>query len=331
MHAQAASITGNQMKMAFSKALDQKKHKTIAATIIEMISASLDGVVSITPAFARNLLEHSNFDGQRKIKQARVFERAQWIEMGIWEKEFPITFVLFESGMLWLVDGQHRLSAIAYVDQTVQARFVIIPVRDEVHARSIYAGFDKADSARTDAELLDAVNIMERHGITRDTARSAFRSLVLLRNAMEPVRGVTKEGWAARSTEARMQDIGEWINEIRDYEAACKGAENWLKRKLYGAGCMAVALYTLRYQRIKALEFWTRTANDDGLAKGDPSKTLIDDFKNRSNNAGNIRQTIQQPSLAWNAWFKGERRKIIKCISGAPIQILGTPMAKGNQ
>lgn len=331
MHAQAASITGNQMKMAFSKALVKDKTSSISRLVLSMLAKSENGIVNMTPGLASRILAETNFIGQRKLKIARVAERKLWIACNLWQPGFPITFVLFEDGTVWLVDGQHRLMAIYESGQTVQIKINVIEVTDERHARAIYSGFDKSDSTRSDSELLDGANIMERHGISRDTARSAFRAMVLLQNNMEPARGVTIEGWNARSTEARMQSLGEWINEIKAYETACKDAETWLKRKLYGAGCMAVALYTLRHQRIKAIEFWSSVANDDGLSKGDPRKTLLDDFKNRSNNAGNIRQSVQQPSLAWNAWWKGESRRIIKCLTDAPIQILGTPMAKGNK
>lgn len=332
MHAQRASITGNdQMKMAFAHAMAKKKTGSIEHLILSLLANSDNGIVTLSPVVAAKILSESNFDGQRKLKRARVAERKLWIESNIWEPGFPITFVFFLDGTIWLVDGQHRVAAIAECGKSLQVRINLIEVDDEEHARAIYAGFDKADSARSDAELLDSSNISERHGFTRDTARAAFRAMVLLRNNMEPARGVSIEGWNARSTEGRMQEISEWANEIRDYEKACRGSEVWLKRKLYGAGCMAVALYTLRHQRAKAIQFWTSLANDDGLAKGDPRKTLIDDFKNRNNTVGSVRQTIQQPSLAWNAWFKGETRRIIKCISDAPIQIHGTPMAKGNK
>lgn len=331
MHAQAASISGNQMKMAFSKAQQKDKTASISNLIISMFAKSENGVVIVAPGVAERILAETNFPGQRKLKIARVEERKLWIEHNLWQPGFPITFVVFPDGTIWLVDGQHRLRAIFEIGRNIQVKINLIDVIDERHARAIYAGFDKSDSTRSDAEILEAANIMERLGVTRSTARSAFRAMTLLNNNMEPSRGVSVDSWNARSTESRMQSLGVWINEIQAYEKACNGAETWLKNKLYSAGCMAVALYTIRHQRIKAIEFWTSVANDDGLSKGDPRKTLIDDFKNRTNTSGNIRQSVQQPSLAWNAWMKGETRKIIKCLSDAPIQILGTPMAKGNK
>ena len=89
---------------------------------------------------------------------------------------------------------------------------------------------------------------------------------------------------------------------------------------------MAVALYTLRHQPARAHEFWSGLAKNDGLRRGDPRATLIQDYLTRSVGIGSARQRVQQTTLAWNAFCEGRDLKIIKCIEDAPIVIWGTPV-----
>jgi hypothetical protein len=330
MHAQRASITGKTNQLSFDAARDRAENGSIQQLIYSMLARSQNNVVTMPPGIAERILEQTNFHGQRKLKPARVMERLIWIQSGMWESGFAISFIELPDGTFWLVDGQHRLHAIMEHETSVKLRINIMRAEDEDHARRIYAGFDKSDASRTDIEILDAVQASDEHKLKRATTRALFRSLAILRNNMEPTKSNNADSFEARSTELRLIDMAEWAEEARLYEDCVEHASTWLKVKLLGAGCCAVGLYTIRHQRAKACEFWKGVAQDDGLPKGDPRKALIDDFKNR-NIKGGHRPSIQQACIAWNAYFSGRKISYVRATEKAPIAIAGTPMAKGNQ
>lgn len=135
-----------------------------------------------------------------------------------------------------------------------------------------------------------------------------------------------EESVAARQVEAKMDEVLEWQKEASAYERDISKADLYIKRKLLGAGCMAVALYTYRYQPERAREFWSGVAANDGLRKNDARARLIADMMERRLNSGLSRQTVFQPMLAWNAWNEGRELKIIKIAENTRLNLWGTPL-----
>ena len=125
---------------------------------------------------------------------------------------------------------------------------------------------------------------------------------------------------------AKMDEVLEWQKEASAYERDISKADLYIKRKLLGAGCMAVALYTYRYQPERAREFWSGVAANDGLRKNDARARLIADMMERRLNSGLSRQTVFQPMLAWNAWNEGRELKIIKIAENTRLNLWGTPL-----
>ena len=124
-----------------------------------------------------------------------------------------------------------------------------------------------------------------------------------------------------------------WRNQLRLQRALAPllvPLHQALLQGMRSTGILAVALYTLRHQPARAREFWMGLAEHDGLRKNDPRATLYSDILTRTMATGSIRQRVQQPALAWNAFCEGRDLKIIKCIDGAALTLWGTPLAKGR-
>lgn len=309
------------------------KRDAAAATALilkGMAHRARGGPLNMPPGIAQRILDELNFPEQRKRKLYRMRKHLLRIQRGAWRSSFCITFAVSRDGRIWLVDGQHRLWAIVEHDAPVPVRIVFDEVADEREARRLYAFFDEMDSVRNSTEVLDALGVSETMGVKRITAQRLYRALPLLMNNFEAVRGGTASNDAGdvKLQDLRMAEIGNWQLEAVKYERICATADPYIQKKLMGAGCMAVALYTLKHQPARAIEFWTGVAANDGLRKGDPRSRLIADMQERALSVGSVRQSVQQPSIAWNAWNEGRELKIIKCLNGAAISIWGTPMAK---
>jgi len=300
-----------------------------------VIARSTGGVVRMSPGTAGRILDELNkFPRQRDIRPQRVYGHARRIVTGDWLESFQIDFVELPTGQIWLVDGQNRLTAIAQQDSVVPVTLRIIPVESVKEAKQIFAGYDQKSSIRTNRDILNAIGIAEETGMSRKMSDVVFAAATLLLNNLEPITGSAN---TSRYPELffqnnRIEIVKEWAKEAIIFEQILKKAKTGFATSLRGTGVVAVALYTLRHQPAKALEFWTGVAENDGLRKHDPRAAFISDLLLRQKNAGNIRQKVQQPALAWNAWCEGRNLSIIKCITGATITLWGTPLnGKGGK
>lgn len=298
-----------------------KKLKALVAK-----AQSKNGVMPISPLGAKLILESLNFPRQRSVSESQVYGHLNAIVSGDWMEGHAITFIELPDGRVWLVDGQHRLTAIARYTAPVDATIRIVPVENEREAGEFYAGFDQKSSVRTTRQIIDSFNASDAFGLTGPMASAVFEASALLNNGLEPLTGPqsTKKNPALFLQANRLKAIEEWASEARQYEALIKPAKRALKTKLLQSGPVAVALYTLRNQPARASEFWGGLAKNDGLRSNDPRSTLYADLMARNLGAGSIRQKVQQSAAAWNAFFRGRTLQQIRCVADAPIVVLGT-------
>lgn len=287
-----------------------------------------NGVITLTPEGARVILEHLNFPGQRKIKEeTRVFSHSYRIIKGDWLEGHVITFAELPDGRIWLMDGQHRLTAISKCGQNVAVTIRVVPVENEREAGEFYAGFDMASSVRTEAEVIEATGTAKKAGLSPKVTKAVAEASPILSNNMEPIAGAAmRKNVALFQQSARMDAVSDWATEARIFEQITSKAKRQLRERLLKSGPMAVALYTLRHQPARAKEFWTGLAENDGLRANDPRSALYADLLTRDMGSGSVRQRVQQSAAAWNAFFRGRTLQQIKCVPGGPITILGTPL-----
>lgn len=319
----------------FEKSANSKRlaSDTMEHVLLSMVDRSETGVVYVAPGIAKRILAELNFPGQRPVDTGRVYGHRHAIIKGDWLEGHAITFALMSDGRIWLVDGQHRLTAISENDAPVPVTIRTVPVESEAEARHFYAGFDQKKSVRTDKQILDAVGIAKETGLSSKMTSAVYAAAPLLLNDLEPLTGSAniKKRPDMFLQHNKLEIVQEWAKEAREYEQLIKSAKKGLLMALRATGVVAVALYTLRHQPATAKQFWSGLAENDGLRKNDPRSTLIDDLLTRTLATGSVRQRVQQPALAWNAFCEGRDLKIIKCIDGAAITLWGTPLAKGRK
>ena len=309
--------------------INQTAKSDIKAVILGMLAKSSGGVVRMAPGVAQRILDEMNFEGQRSVKEARVIKHLQRINSGLWRESFPVTIVVLPSGEMMLIDGQHRLTAIARNLSSIPVTIILAKAATEHEARRLYAGFDEPTGTRSVHEVLSAVGLPDELGLPRAFTTSLYNALPVLRNGLEPITGsvIAPEKYVRLfGTDSRLADIGEWKSEAEKFLEAVKKTTGKVRSKLLCAGFMSVALYTFRHQPGKAHSFWHGLADNDGLKRDAPRAALLRDMFERVGNSGSIRQQTQAPSLAWNAYCEGRPLKIIKCVTGARITLWGTPL-----
>ncbi len=317
------SISGKQENIN----LQPKSHE-ISAIIHSAIARSNDQPFKLSPGTAQRILDEANFPGQRKISNKNLLDHMHTINSGAWDGRYPISFAEFEDGSLWLIDGQHRVTAIVMHAVALPVKAQLFSVSNEEDARILYAGFDKKNSIRTESETLHALEIHTKLGVKQVTANALFKAIAVINNDMEPFYRDSKS--AVISTGERMNSMHGWAAEAKEFERITNLAAKPIVRKFRGAGCMAVMLYTLRHKPSLAKEFWEGVALNDGLRRNDPRSALIADFFTRTLSAGSLRQTVQSPVVAWNAFCEKRDLKVIKCVPDAQIVIWGTPLGRAR-
>lgn len=310
----------------------EKASSTTTVSLAEMLRVVCKkadgGAIKLRPEIAKQILKELNFPGQRPIYSSRVYGKSLAIITGEWIESFPIDFAVLPDGRIWLLDGQHRLTAISEQQSTVLVTIRLLAVDSEKEAKKLYAGYDQSDSVRTTKQILDAVGVAKELGISERLARSIYEAAPILLNNMEPIVGSSNVRLHPDVfiKQKRMEAIPAWVKEAKEFDEITSPAAAALKAKIKTQGPLAVGLYTLRHQPARAREFWGGMAKNDGLRRHDPRGTLIQDYLTRGANTGSIRQRVQQTALAWNAFCEGRDLKIIKCIEGAQITIWGTPV-----
>lgn len=110
------------MQKAESGNSNQQRTEATSHMLHVHVAKSHNGLIKMSPEMAARILADCNFEGQRSISRPRVFDHAYAIKEGDWVDDYPIHFAVLPDGRTWLVDGQHRLTAIAEQTQAVSAK-----------------------------------------------------------------------------------------------------------------------------------------------------------------------------------------------------------------
>jgi len=79
----------------------------------------------------------------------------------------------------------------------------------------------------------------------------------------------------------------------------------------------------LKWQPEKAEEFWKGLAMDDGLARNDPRKALLEKLRSQEG-SHSIPVQLHAVASGWNAFYHGRKLKEIRVCPDKPFSIDGT-------
>lgn len=283
-----------------------------------------EGFTSFTAVEANQVLVHATYDRQRKISQDHVNVLADIMKRGQWEPKDKLDFALFK-GELILVNGYHRMSAQVACGKTIEWTVVIHECRTLDQVRALYYKFDTNTRVRQGAQVLAGIDFAGKNDLPRQMASALFNAVPIIAAGFS--KSIKDRDILANRVMDRRLDIAkQYVPAAKIYEECLRGLPVKLKAKFLSAGTTAVAVVTLKYQPMKALDFWMGTAANDGLRKGDPRLALYNDMIARQFNAGSAVQSVFSPAHAWNAFFEDRQLKLIK-LSGyrTSVSIAGTP------
>lgn len=344
MHANTASISGkptSQIGMAYESARQRAEAMrtehadrsfAIREVLLSMLKKSGTGRVVVSPGIAKRIVDEAKYPGQRPITPGRLYDNKRAIQDGLWNPYHAIHFALLNDGCLWLVNGQTRLTAIAECGQALEVSVVIQPVADEHEARALYLQFDQTTGVRTPNQLLNAAGVCEEYGLTSVLARSMLGAVALINNGLVMPAGsdTSERTLVSRNISNRLAWLGEWAQEGHLYADDLVEASPALRKTMYRAATVAVALLTYRHQKAKAHEFWKAVATGAQLRRNDPRLVLHTDLGNRRFTTLAVQGAVQQSAVAWNAFFNNREMRILKILDNWNVHLAGTHIGKGR-
>lgn len=257
--------------------------------------------VDVTPLVAQKLLE-LNFDHNRKLRKANVSDFAVLIENG---EFFPGSQVRIGShkGYYTLLDGQHRLTAIAQTGCPQPMVITVVDIQTATGVREDYARLDTNGQRRTMGDALFSLDaqdsiVFEHSKLT--ALGSAVRLLLggntLSSQSLKKVPKMAIYRWIKKNNEP--------ISALRE----CVGTGMvGTTRGIIKSPVLSVALATFECApRDKAVGFWRQVVEDDGLGKSDPRKKLHE-FLARPMSGGKASLVAQAVTArCWNAYVSGK-------------------------
>lgn len=297
----------------------------LAADFLRSGAKYVSHYVVLTPALAQDLLERSRYQQQRTLDKGNVKGFLYRIRKDRFRENSNIDICVTPNGQMHLVDGQHRLTAIASQQLSIPVCIQLCRVDDQEAVRARYDSHDSAGKPRTMNDLIRDMDV--DMGISRNDAKNLALAVNHIRFGFTADRSgdmtkrlIKKDGEEVRAL------MWEWVEEAGTlfaiFHAAKKGQAH---PSLYTGPVIGVALITLRYQP-RADEFWMKAIFNDGLRHKDPAQTLLKWFGTDKGRAALAPERARACSAAWGAHYEGRGLANMHSDSEISLMITGTPV-----
>ena len=286
----------------------------------------------ITPECADEILRECRYPKQRALRDDRVLYLAEELVAERWEPTVITLCPCAETGLTYLVDGQHRLSAIPLAKKPAPLNFVLEPKRTLAEVDAAYRVMD-AHAKRTLQDRLRASDLPDKLGLNDWELRQLGMAIPPLADGF-----VTNHPYSmshnpmVRHDELRMQLMREWAGDARLFFDCLRGATHGDRNRFRNGTMIAFAILTMRYQPVKAQEFWTAIALNDGLLRGTPQWYFRNQIMEQGRKNHHSAEMARRMASCWNAYMTGKtiNSTVVKNLA-ANINILGTPYSYHKQ
>lgn len=264
-----------------------------------------------SPGMARELLGFNTFERQRPYRAWYAHFLANEIEAGRFLPLERIVFVVCPGQDPVLVDGQHRLNAIAMAGEAQLVELIYFEGLNRQEMAQYYARID-GGITRTKPDRIRALGLKEELGLNESKTRVAAGAMGVI------LAGMKGSGRGRQSPEDIAAGVLDYQEGYRLWLESISGAPEEMRLPFIRASAVAAGIVTCqdapgRIGEEKAAEFWRGVALDDGLRTGDPRKTLRTDMLVTTRQHANggrlisIDESLWRIARCWNGWLAGDR------------------------
>lgn len=269
-------------------------------------------LVSMTPAEAEQHLSNA-FVHQRKIVDRHVLFLSQTVDHEEFNPLDPIVKVLdARTGKVIWINGHHRLTMVARMpDPFTLAVLTITSDNANEDAKWLYASYDRGKS-RTIVDIIAGFGKNEEYSLTTQQAAAvASAALQIVQDFPAAICGADYHSKSATYRNELLQLYGDAAKQFfADTKGATKEIGSLLKRREVLA--VALVTYSNPKTKAKASAFWSGVAEDNGLASGDPRKTLLTRLRASPASHFSAGELSRLTASAWSAFFEDESLFVLR-------------------
>jgi len=286
-----------------------------------------EGFVTFTPAQASLIMDKCLYKKQRRIDRLHAMTLRELMARGQWAAKDKIDFARMPDGKLFLINGNHRMTAQGGSHINIEWTVVVHDCATMADVQALYYRFDTNVRKRSDQNIMDGIGFAEMMGVSKTTATALFKAVPIIANNLRVGNTQMNDAGliARRLIDERITLAESFTPAAKAFEECQINAPKQIKQKLRTGSFMAVALVTFYHQPENAKLFWQGLCDNDGLRRGDPRATLLLDMSARKGNDGSLQQNVIAIAKAWNAFTEGRQLKIIKVVAAHTVPVNGTP------
>lgn len=277
----------------------------------------------ITPAIAEKMLTDMKYERQRTVRP----EHIKFLANEMKQKRFTsntIGVCEMPGGTQFMVNGYHTLMAIIESSTTQQLPIEFFHVKSYQDVDKVYARFDR-QLKRTRVDTLRVYGLEDSFGLAPTVlSKFAAASVIIMKDFS------SGGGLSYVSDDEVVLFMIDWLDDTKKFLNSV--AETHLAKLMVGRHILPIGMMTTRYSD-KAGEFWNKVSTDDGLAMGDPRKTLHTWIKETglTKDSGQKRHAtlplgLRSVASAWNAWMEERPLSFIRVVNTTmPLILRSTP------
>lgn len=231
---------------------------------------------SVTPEMARAWLAAMPYEHQRNVDKQAVTRLANEMRRANFFAGSTIRIARLADGRELLVDGQHRLNAVAQAGVPIVFTVVREDVPSEAYARELYGKTDRG-KARQGRDMVKHYDLGKADGLTVQQANAVWTAAGFIHV------GLLNRMAANLPDAERAALVTLYAPHMARLCALAEGALSDVRRALFRPHTLSVALVTLRHNPISRVRrgevptveaFWQGAILGDGLENTDPRKLL---------------------------------------------------------
>lgn len=268
-------------------------------------------VILVTPHRATEWLRIYRYPRQRDLSMPHVRELVFAMENKEFATATAIAFCRVHKGGMYLVDGQHRLAAVAESGIPQWFTMIIHPVPNMEAVDSFWDKFD-IQLKRTISQALKAHDLPKKLGISPAGMNYivACYGPIVTEFSIANIKGARRPD--LRSRDVRKRFVESWINPAKDYLECFDPITRpspipWKLRNVSHINyIMGLGMITMRDQPSLALDFWMEVALGRETNGREPRRRLreamLSWYKDHSINGPLMSRGV---ASAWNSFYKG--------------------------